>query len=195
MNASAVVFTLWLSAGLLVWLLPERWWRALAGKSRWANQTSTGALLLFCGMTALGGWIFAVNAGEFHQAWQSENWRRTTGTVVAGRVVEVGRIRSSSPAFRAQVDYVYDVGGRGHRGGRLAFGASPTGDREWVEQELRTTYAKGTTLPVFYDPEKPWKSVLKPGWNLMHGVYASLALVFMGVGGYSLRMLHKSWEG
>lgn len=196
MSVATVAGILLAAAGLLCWFVPEKWWRGwFRAGSRWRNQTSTGALLLFSGMMAGGVGLFSLNAVDFLNGVRSKSWVETKAVVTGTRVVEVMQPRSTNPAYRPQVDYEYRWNGRGFRGGRLGFGSTASTDGKHVRDLLDRDFPAGREIRVKVNPDKPSQSVIRTGADAMHWVYAGVSLVFVGVGANGLRMLAKDWEG
>lgn len=185
-----------LVAGLFVWLVPGKSWRSWWGpRSKWGNQTSAGALSLFSGLLLIGAGLFGVIAGDFWLGVRSQNWTRVTAVVTDGRIVEVMQPRSPMPSFRPQVDYQYHWEGTPIRGGRLSFRTETSHDEAFVKKRLGEEFPVGKEITVHVDPAEPSRSVIEPGPDPLHWIYAGAALVFAGVGANGLRMLRKNWDG
>ncbi|MCW5550399.1 MAG: DUF3592 domain-containing protein [Opitutaceae bacterium] len=185
-----------LLAGGLTFLLPERMWRGLTARgSRWANQASTAGLLIFAGLGWLGLMLLIVYSGALWLGWRSDHWVKVAGTVVESRVVETRQVRSTNPAYRAQVVYRYQVDGHQHRGERVDFAGASTVDRAAVEEAVRTRYAPGAVLTVFVDPGDGTQSVLEPGVPPKAAILASLGMVFGVISCWQLIALWRDWEG
>lgn len=185
-----------LLAGGLTFLLPEKMWRGLTTHgSRWANQASTSGLLIFAGLGWLGLMLLIVYSGVLWLGWRSEQWVKVPGTVVESRLVETRQVRSTNPAYRAQVVYSYVSEGREHRGERVDFAGSATVDRAGVEEALRTRYAPGAGVTVQVDPADGAQSVLEPGVPPKAAILAGLGLVLLVLSSWQVRALLRDWEG
>lgn len=185
-----------LSAGVLAFLFPEKAWRGLTTRgSRWANQASTSGLLVFAGLGWLGLMLLIVYSGALWLGWRSEQWVAVTGTVVESRLVETRQVRSTNPAYRAQVVYRYEADGRVQHGLRVDFANSSTPDRAWVEEAMRTRYAPGAAVTVFVDPNDGAQSVLEPGVPAKAVILGCLGLVFVAIAAWQLRALLRDWDG
>jgi Protein of unknown function (DUF3592). len=191
-----ILGVLLLGAGLLAFSLSEKAWRDLTPRgSRWANQASTSGLLIFAGLGWLGLMLVIVYSGAVWLGWRSEQWAAVTGTVVESRLVETRQVRSTNPAYRAQVVYRYEVDGGERRGERVDFANSYTSDREFVEEELRTRFAPGAVVTVFVDPRDGTQSVIERGAPAMALILGSLGLSFVVIAAWQLRALLRDWDG
>jgi hypothetical protein len=185
-----------LFAGVLVFLLPEKFWRGLTPRgSRWENQASTAGLFMFFGLGWLGLMVLIIYSGALWLGWRSAQWVEVKGTVLESRLVETRQIRSTNPAYRAQVVYHYQSGGREHRGKRVDFADSWIVDRAEMAEVLRTRYAPGATVAVFVDPRNAAQSVLEPGVPPMAIILFCLGGVFIAISSWQLRALFRDWQG
>lgn len=185
-----------LLAGGLAFALPEQAWRGLTTRgSRWANQASTAGLLIFAGLGWLGLMLLIVYSGALWLGWRSEQWVKVAGTVLESRLVETRQVRSTNPAYRAQVVYRYQADGREQRGMRVNFAGSSTVDRAGVEEDLRTRYAPGTVVTVFVDPADGAQSVLEPGVPPKAAVFVGLGVALLVIASWQVRALLKDWNG
>jgi hypothetical protein len=185
-----------LAFGLLMGLLPASLWaRVFAKTSRWSNQMSTMMLGVALGLTLIGAAALLGNAGDLYRGWKSSTWTQVEAVVETSRLVEVSQIRSTNPAYQAEVSYRYEVGGRTLRASRVSFGSDATADRAWVEELLATRYAPGGSLPAFVNPDDPADAVLTPGWQGRAAVFAALGVAFVAIGAWLLRGLLTDWHG
>jgi hypothetical protein len=143
------------------------------------------AFLFFgcAGLAMLGGLIIP-KAIE----WLSmRGWQETEAEVIWSRV----RSKSSSDGTTYAVDlfYRYQVDGREYRSNRYdILGGSSSGAKG--KSAVTHAHPEGSKLPVFVDPDKPWRAVVNrsPGW---WGLFALFPLPFIGVGGWGLWTMHK----
>lgn len=169
--------------------LLERWVPS-AGKLRIAGY----ALAVFAALTAFGVWQGSVPAAMvaimlglivaapllaapfvyFHRrsaakAKAAEDWPQVMGRVETS-------FMSQAAAWPAPiVTYRYEVDGRRHHGSRVRFGGTGAMNPTDAEQVL-ATYYKGAEVPVYYDPERPGRSVL------LHGEAAANKGLMWGAG-------------
>lgn len=111
-------------------------------------------------------------------------WSATEGKVVASKV-RVKHARTNDPGDLgsemrvAAITYLYTVEGRQHQGRRVAPGPFPPSARACRR------YPKGSSCRVYYDPQRPGRSVLEPGPSAFHwllvifGALMTLASVWL----------------
>lgn len=183
------------AAGLLTMWLPEKLWRSwFVRQPRWRNQSSTGALMLFSGLGVLGIGFVLLCAESFTHGLRSNRWADVEATVTATLVKEVMQPRSTNLAFRPQIDYSYQWAGHSYRGGLLSYGSNSSSDPDFARETLEQ-FPVGKTIRIKVDPSRPDRSVIRPGADGLHWVYALAGLAFVGVGANGLRMLAKDWDG
>lgn len=183
-------------AGAGAFAVPEKAWRKLTPHgSRWANQASTAGLLTFAGLGWLGLMILIVYSGALWLGWRSTEWVEVKGTVLQSRLVETPQVRSTNPAYRAQVRYRYQADGSEQHGLRVDFAGSSMGDRAAVEEALRTRYAPGAEVLVFVDPRDGAESVLEPGVPPKAAILACLGMAFSVISSWQLVALWRDWHG
>lgn len=114
----------------------------------------------------------------FHQQdAASRDWPSVAGTVLRSKIEKTrsttgtGAGKRTVTKYSPYVQYTYRVDGRSYRSSRIAYGqlekpASRTVDR----------YAEGKRVKVYYNPEKPERSVLEPGTDSIRNI------VFMAIG-------------
>lgn len=185
-----------LVAGLLVMWCPVGAWAGLTPRrSHWANQASMAGALCFGGLGFGGAALLVISGADLWHGWRSQNWHPVEAVVTASRLVEVRQIRSTNPAYRADVVYRYRIDGQHFTASRLAFGNLATPHREAIEEDLRTRYSLGTTLTAYADVTSPTQAVLIPGVQPKAGIMSALGLVFVLIAGWQLTHLFRDWHG
>jgi hypothetical protein len=106
----------------------------------------------------------------WHRGARVATWPRTPGTVTHSRIKkgkgwsDMGQGQSTGgTVYRPKIIYSYEVGGKHFQGTRVQFG---TRWRERVKSKAAsaiTPYPVGQAVQVYYDPQRPGDSVLKPG--------------------------------
>lgn len=117
--------------------------------------------LLLC-ITALG--LLGVVAGhrELYYALRSADWSHVEGIVTRSEVEEYYvDDDSSTPSYRALIEYGYAVRGAYYSSDRRTF-QSRALDKNTAVQ-LVTHYRLDFPVPVYYDPDNPAESVLERG--------------------------------
>jgi hypothetical protein len=190
-----IAVTLMSGAGL-AFMTSEKTWRGLTKPgSRWSNQASTSALLLFGGLGVLGAGLVLMSGSDVWFGWRSTQWPARVAMVQTSRLVEVKSIRSGTITYHADVTYQYNVDGVTYTGGLISYGTPSTVDREFVEEEIATRYAPGAMLNVFVDPANPTRAVIEPGVEAMAGVRGGLGAAFVVISVWQLTMLLRDWHG
>ena len=112
--------------------------------------------LIFGGL-AIGAMIRII--GAFRASYRSRTWRITRGRITHSDKVWVGA-RTRSP--RPEIRYAYDVDGATCEGSRIVFEYSHVYSADAVDQLLKA-YPVGASTDVYYDPNQPGESTLRPG--------------------------------
>ena len=145
-------------------------------------------LLMFGG---LGSFFAYQGAADWYSGVQSVSWQTATGTVLETRLAtSSGTGRNSGRHYSPHVSYMYNAGGRSFVGDQLSFGRLTRGSGYGDAQQFLERYRRGTIVAVHYDPARPERSVLQPGWTwgsvfmaAMGTVFALLGLaIFRGLG-------------
>lgn len=165
-------------------------WRPSAGKLRLLGY----ALAIFALLTAFGMWqgsvppaMVAIMLGlvvaapllaapfvyshrrSARQAQAAADWPQVMGRVETS-------FMSQAAAWPAPIiTYSYEVDGRRHHGSRVRFGGTGAMNPRDAEQVL-AAHPVGAEVPVYYDPERPGRSVL------LHGEAAANKGLMWGAG-------------
>src|SRR3989304_9221733 len=115
-------------------------------------------------------WI-AYSLGEIRLAYASRDWPKTAGTVISASAEAVrreDRREHEAPEVLTpvwfRISYQYAVEGVTYNGNQVYAGQwLPISD--WGARELRERYNPARKVQVFYDPARPWLSVLEPGFD------------------------------
>lgn len=183
-------------AGLVAGATPAALWsRMFSKRSRWSHQMSTMMLGVAVGLILIGAAALLGNGHDLYRGWRSASWPQVNAVVETNRLVEVSQLRSTNPAYRADVGYRYERGGHTLSASRVSFGSDATADRASVEERLATRYAPGASIPAFVNPDDPTDAVLVPGWQGRAAVFAALGMAFVAIGAWFLRGLITDWSG
>lgn len=115
----------------------------------------------------------------------SRNWPVTQGTVMQSGIhsrQSTDEDGFTSTTYGATVLYTYNVSGEEIRGSRRSFADTRTSSVRRAEQILER-YPQGSSVTVYYHPDKPTLSVLEPGvnWLTYVGLIIVLGLFIFGV--------------
>ncbi len=116
---------------------------------------------------------------EPYYAFTSQTWPKAAGQVIhVEEIVETG-FRAGFPY--PKITYQYGVGDQIYRNHWIRFGYNKVHNGNHSDAEaLRDAFPKNTPVTVYYDPESPKRSVLKPGeWPLIDLIFLiPIALCF-----------------
>ena len=126
-------------------------------------------------VAAVGGFVFLPGYG-------SEGWPTTAGEVLS---CDVRRTRSDDETrYTVELRYRYAVESITHEGFRMSFGGNTRYERRGSAEQRCAEYPVGSELTVYYQPEFPPNSTLKPGGTVLGpllayggGVLAVLVLI------------------
>jgi hypothetical protein len=158
------------------------------------NDSLPQALLIGGLPVIVGGVMMAYALRTGLYAWRSRRWPHVEGLVLESDVEEVSRGRRHSRQYRPVIVYSYEVEGVAYRNDQLGFGFDNFfGDglygRRADAERFATGYRPGAPVSVAYDPENPFRAVLKTGLNKGHIVSLLFGLFFIGLGGYCFSSL------
>ena len=129
--------------------------------------------------SAVGFGVVMILAGVAALAWgrrrvalaeSSRTWPSVPGTIVASTVGSYRSGEALGRRYYPAVRYTYAVGGREYRSKRIQFDELATNrTQEHIAAILARKYPLGATVPVYYDPSRPGRSVLEPGQTGAHG--------------------------
>ncbi len=88
---------------------------------------------------------------------KGESWPQVAGTIKKAEVIHDDG--PDSNGYFVSILYDYSVGGEVHQGSKIGYHQRAY-LRKKGAQEVADRYAPGTTVPVFYNPEKPSDAVL-----------------------------------
>jgi hypothetical protein len=118
---------------------------------------------------------------SLREALASRQWPSVPGQIDSARTVFItGRHNSSAPRVR----YSYAVAGRRFQGKRLEV-VSYASNTSYASDAL-AEFREGAAVPVYYDPTRPERSVLRRGPNWL--AY-SLPLISLGLGVFAIALL------
>ncbi len=119
------------------------------------------------------------------EASMARGWPSTTGTVTVSEVAGVygDSSRRQGTAWKAHVEYRYEVEGTLYTSTRLSFSDYASGSRS-AHEERAGRYSPGKEVRVFYDPRSPGKSVLELGAPVVDYLTIAFGVFWVLLGGF-----------
>lgn len=138
----------------------------------------TIAMLVMGGFNLIGLVIVGYGLRDIYRAWRSNSWEKTGARLIEASIEETVRknTKSNRHVFEVKATYEYDVCGRPFQGTNIASSYIPTNERE-DHEKLLDTLNSIPSLNVYYDPLRPEKCTLVPGFD--GGTFSLLALGIM----------------
>lgn len=127
--------------------------------------------------------FLAVNAGygiwlQLKKSRGGQNWRVTQGEIITSAISTTATHTSDDDSdYTANITYRYKVGAKDYEGHRVRFG-SPSRISGMQAEGLTGKYPVGAKISIYYDPERPSKSVLEPKNRNSVAALVALFVVF-----------------
>lgn len=140
--------------------------------------------LFALGLGAIGVALIVLYLRNKQKAQASTTWPSTEGRITGHkiRVDEVGDDDSSRVSYVPEVHYEYPVEGSLHQGKRISFGSEPSFPSRKKAEDFLESYPVGSTIPVYYNPEKPQEAVLSQTMRKMAAsLIVGIVLIVLGV--------------
>jgi hypothetical protein len=112
------------------------------------------------------------------RALATTKWVATSGRVLTAHVVSFAAGRGCS--YAPLVEYEYHVGGNKYEGKTVGYSGRHIGSEQALEAVEQFRAMK--TVPVWYDPKHPQRSVLDPGPDKWNYITTGIGLLFMVAG-------------
>jgi len=108
--------------------------------------------LAFCFMASL------ISHMDFSHAISSTKWPKAPGRILTSQIVQPRR------RYHPSISYAYVVGDTTYTGNTYRWADTFYWKRETAEAAVQT-YAPGSTVFITFDPSRPERSVLEPGFT------------------------------
>lgn len=134
------------------------------------------------------------------EAIESENWPATKGTVLEVKVTRrTSSQQNNKVEYYYSATYGYKVEGQSYTGSRYSLGSGSRSDRMFnsrpeAERAGKAAFPIGSNVVVYYNPDNPDSTVLKPGANWGTYVPIFLGLFFGGFGYMLVKVRQRSGE-
>lgn len=151
------------------------------------------ALILFGGCCGL--WI---SGNYMVDAWASSSWPTIKGTVIRSELGSESDFRRSEDDshYWPEVDFQYEVEGQSFTSNNITLNGLRSGPhigtgRTEAEEKL-ALYPIESSIPVYYDPNDPGRSVLETGMTAGNFFVPIFSVVLIALGGGWLWMMFRS---
>ncbi|MFH1923230.1 MAG: DUF3592 domain-containing protein [Planctomycetota bacterium] len=134
-------------------------------------------LLIGIVFTLAGGGLGVWATTTLIEAAASRSWPQASGRITESRV-ESWEDSEGDRSYAASINYEYEVNRIRYTGDRISFGDHSSGGPSLAHSLVRR-YPTRKGVQIFYDPNRPERSVLKPGLT-------PLAFLFLGLAGLPL---------
>jgi hypothetical protein len=147
-----------------------------------ANPISLGIIFALAGGAVF--FLFALPPLQYSNT--SESWPSVPGIITRS---EVYISRSDGKThYQPDIAYAYYVGGKKYTASKITVGDPPLNNNVAPAKLLQAEYPVGKEVIVYYDPELPESSALRPGTKTGEYLLAGFAAIFFFTG---LMAIHK----
>jgi hypothetical protein len=130
-----------------------------------ANSWVLYLIIIFCLVfVGMGVWMLVKLFRNLAQAKQSEHWLTTSGKVVSSELDSQANTDDegySPTTYIARVCFAYEISGVSYQGDCINFNYGMRTSNLRIQQSIVEQYPEGSTVTVYYDPEKPNEAVLE----------------------------------
>jgi hypothetical protein len=130
-----------------------------------------------------GLFLFLYDIQGVCQGYRSTTWPTTSGEIIASRIETTSVKRGSRHSHYYHsplIVYSYKVEGVHYSGNRIEPGRQVSGHRQYVENIVEA-YPIGTAVNVYYNPDAPTLSFLKPGISTSTYLLTGAGCLFLSV--------------
>ncbi len=154
-----------------------------------ADKTVWLVLLLLGGIFTTVGVVVGLFVARpmLNNARATEQWPQTDGEVLESSLQESQG--DDGILYSAHVVYRYALDGGEFESSRIWYGGQySTGDRSEIFEVVKR-FPVGSSVTVYYSPDKPSESVLIPGTFVVSQVLSIIGFIFLAVGGFLLLLM------
>jgi hypothetical protein len=141
------------------------------GKGCLSSIFSMGLFLLIGLGLSFWGWTILQNARA------SASWPIAEGRVTNSEVNHTTDAEGGD-SYSPEITYTYAVNDTNHNNSTIKFGENSYSSRKKAE-EILSNYPVGKNVTVYYDPEKPDRSVLEPGVSAGSFIVLGIGVFFI----------------
>lgn len=152
-----------------------------------AKQQSIAAWALVSLFVLVGAVFAGIGIHGLALGLASRNWPSTEGRIIQSKVERrtSGSGTDRRSAYYALVTYEFTIGGATYKGDRVASADIGRGKSAYAGCMVKR-YPKGSSVTVYYMPEKPSRCLLEPGLQGQSFILPSVGLLVLLLGGVFL---------
>ena len=159
-------------------------------------STTTIALLKIVTICLLmaGCFMLLVGGSSAYEAYSSQFWPTTTGEIIISSVYTYTD-GYDNRTYRSKIEYSYVVNQSENAeeyfiSERVGVDPFPPTDNRAIAEARLDRYPKGEIVDVFYNPNRPQKSMLEPSFSLSKLIYPGMGLIVLAVA-FSIRAISR----
>ncbi|HZK61325.1 MAG TPA: DUF3592 domain-containing protein [Anaerovoracaceae bacterium] len=145
-----------------------------------ANPVTLGIIFAIVGGAIF--FLFALPPLQYSNT--SKSWPTVPGTITRSNV-DIWR-SDGKTHYQPDIAYNYAVDGKKYSSSKITVGDPPLDNNVTLAKRLQAEYPAGKEVVVYYDPELPESSALKPGTKTGDYLLAAIAAIFFFVGLFAL---------
>ena len=163
-------------------------------------STTTVALLevvTIC-LVLAGCFMLLVGGASAYEAFSSQSWPTVQGEIITSNV-DTYRDSYGNRTYRRKIKYGYAVNQLEKAGGyftgeRVGIDPFLPSDSRAIAEASLVRYPKGEIVDVYYNPNRPQRSLLEPSFSLSRLIYPGVGLLLLAVA-FGLRaFLKHKWS-
>ncbi len=133
----------------------------------------------------IGLYLIWSSGNDAYTLVNNPEWATTEGVVLSSRT-EYSRQKTSRRDYRLDIRYTYTVNGKRFETSRItgSYGTGFRGTKREIDNLVRTRFAEGQSITVYYPPTNPEIAHLKPDRNAIMAyawVSAGIGLLLIGL--------------
>ncbi|MBN2763381.1 MAG: DUF3592 domain-containing protein [Bacteroidales bacterium] len=145
-----------------------------------ANPITLGLIFAIVG----GAIFFLFALPPLQYSGTSKKWPTVSGEITRSEV-KVWR-SDGKTHYQPDIAYAYSIDGKNYNSSKITVGDPPLDNNVTPAKRLQAEYPVGKEVVVYYDPELPESSALKPGNKAGDYLLAGFAAIFFFVGIFAL---------
>ena len=128
-----------------------------------------------------GAFLLFLFAQEWLMGFASVNWQTTQGKIISSTAVVCRSKYSLVDNYVADINYEYSVSDVLYSSSKITYSIDSPIVYCGNAEKMMKQYPVGMSVLVYYEPENPKNSVLRPGGTNFTGIGISLAVLIYGI--------------